>query len=74
MFTSLVYKGKEYQFKSGHDLCETFNLGDEVPSRPVKDRPERIAFEDGVYRAFTQEGSAWIIIKNHKFLEIVEFI
>ena len=74
MFSSLIYKGTEYQFKTGYDLCDTFNVGDEVPFRPIKERPGYCEFDDGVYRAFTKNGTAWVIIKEHKLLEPVDYV
>lgn len=77
MFTEIVHPlTHEYlQIKAGNDNFERFSVGDLVPWRKGLE-PGDVAFGDGVYEAYGPGGEgirAWVIIKNHQVLNVLDF-
>ena len=68
LFTTVIDKDKNYQFKTGDDSCEVFKVGDIVPWR-LSSHPGYGHLLDGVYE--TSEDGKFVSIKGHEIQPIV---
>lgn len=67
MFTSIAdpTTGIEYQIKCGWDVCDTFKLGDKVPSEICQEYPKQGYLLDDVYDGCAYPNKdVWVIIKD----------
>ena len=66
--------GQRWQIKCGHDYCDTYKIGEEVPFK-LHDEAGEGDFLDGVYEAYGDIGhhhkNTWVIIKDHKVTAVV---
>ena len=73
-FTSIIHPddGRELQIKCGHDVCETYKVGDYVDWFVIKDYPKQGYLLDDVYDSFSDRGEDdWVVIKAHKVQAVV---
>lgn len=74
MFTSIIDPKTEitYQIKCGWDDCETFKVGDRVPSKIYPKYPGEGYLLDDVYDGCSYPGKdAWVVIKD-SFIVAIE--
>lgn len=73
MFTSVIdpRTGIEYQIKCGWDKCETFKVGDKVPSKVYPEYPNEGYLLDDVYDGCNYpQKDVWVIIKDSTIVAI----
>jgi len=64
MFSTVVYDGKEFQFKTGYDDCDTFRVGETIAWTPDPFWPG--SHIDGVHSAChdIRQPDWWVIVKD----------
>lgn len=80
MFTTITDKdGRNWQFQTGYDQCETYTLGCTIPEEHFYAPPESPGYlhlGDGIYDAVATSGAddcAWVVIKEGAFAAITPF-
>lgn len=79
MFSTVVVDGKQIQFKTGGDDCDTYQVGDVVKWWVDKDIAYRGGLLDGIYPGESGEWrknmqSWWVCIKDHRIVEVAEWL
>lgn len=66
MFSTLIYEGGDYQFKTGFDDCLTFELGDTIPWQPDPLWPG--SHIDGVHEGYGCNEAVWVVVKDQRIV------
>jgi hypothetical protein len=79
-FTTVIHNNHHYQFNTGDDSCEVFNIGDDVPWR-LDSMPGRGHLLNGAYESHSGKeypndrhmySDCFVIIRDHKIFDIVD--
>ncbi len=79
MYTTITdQERREWQFKTGYDTCETYQLGATIPEDHFYADPRdpgALHLSDGIYDAMRDDGTeAWLVIHEGKFQELVPYV